>query len=74
VSDITEYKAAESETEIAEGTIASYLGQSIIKEKQDEAKGKFKKDFYKDELEDESVTKITYNDKVYQDLIDAYNN
>ena len=72
VSDLTEYKAAESETEIAEGTIASYIGQSIIKEKQDEAKGKFKKDFYKDELEDDKVTSITYYEKVYQDLIDAY--
>ena len=73
VSDITEYKAAESETEIAEGTIASYIGQSIIKDKQSEAKGKFKKDFYQGELKDETATTIVYNDSVYKDLIDAYN-
>ena len=68
---LDEYEAGE-EGEVAKGTLAYYIGQSILEEEESAAKGGFKKGFYQGELTDEETTKITYYDDRYEDLIEAY--
>lgn len=70
IADITAYKAPENENQVAEGTVASYIGKKIVEEKQETLKGDFKKAFVQEEMKD--AAKITYYDKAYADLIKAY--
>jgi len=72
IASITVYEDAE-EGNVAEGTIAANIGKLLVEEKKAAAKGAFKQNFYQTELEDEKVTTITYYDKVFKDLIEAYN-
>ncbi len=72
VTDIWDYKEATSSEELTEGTLACYIKDSLLEEKQKELTEEgFKKTFYQTELKNDA--KITYH-KVYKDLIKAYQN
>lgn len=72
VTDYPSYKPAESgETNTpAKGTILYDIVESLEKEKKDAKIGEFKKDFYRNGMKDD--VKITYFEKVYEDLIEQY--
>ena len=70
IADITAYKDSGDPQKISEGTVASYIGKELLEKKQNELKGDFKKAFVQEEIKD--AAKITYYDKVYADLIKAY--
>lgn len=69
ITDYTSYKAATEETP-AKGSLKYGIVESVETKKKDEAIGAFKKDFYQNEMK--SAVKITYNKKVYKDLIKSY--
>ena len=71
ITDYASYKAAEDNTP-AKGTLRYSIVESLETEKKDELVGAFKKDFYQSEMD--SAVKITYNAKVYKDLVKSYQN
>ena len=77
ITDYTSYKAAENDEETAtvtpaKGTIAYDIVEKLESNKKDEKIGAFKKDFYQNALKND--VEITYFEKVYQDLIEQYQN